>query len=502
MKEDAIEIAAPASDAGLDIADQPTIVLGPNDQSAQQAAEPPSPSGETDGLAAPANVRPANAAATSEALADEGVARETSDEGVVAAPEAAAGFGVLSAQDSESLAASEHESVSVTDVEMTMPPETHVPAPEGTGTAQRVPESAAYGDLPQRNLSPYITAGVLAATGAASIAYLLWSRRQRAQARQVLSVNDALARLQRLRAAGAVAQQALSAQASQFTPRARYLTDRGTQAAANAQLRAAEWWGLLADRASELGGTLGGLGSLADLARRRTPNSVKTSPASTGLRGRMTSWVPAMTAIDAAGLRARVGGLATDSQAWLGDMMDTARGWVPDRSTWNRLSQAGRSARLSLPTWRWRPVRRAGMMAAAQQARMQVLQQQVRDVRLATRKSMRRAGRQARWFRNGAIAGAVWGILYAPVGGREARAVAARYLKRVPYLGEYVGTGGELAGAVGGTGPHPRSDLASSHAPYPGTPGGSPLLEPASEEPMLPRPEGDVGSLSEGASAL
>jgi hypothetical protein len=138
----------------------------------------------------------------------------------------------------------------------------------------------------------------------------------------------------------------------------------------------------------------------------------------------------------------------------------------------------------------------------AQQPATRATTHKAKEVRQATRRGMRRIGRRVRWFRRGMIAGAVWGVLYAPVPGREARTATARYLNRVPYLRDYIGASAQVSGSIGSTGPHPRSELASSHAPYPGTLGDSPLIEPASEESVLPDSESDIASLPGGQPVL
>jgi hypothetical protein len=99
-----------------------------------------------------------------------------------------------------------------------------------------------------------------------------------------------------------------------------------------------------------------------------------------------------------------------------------------------------------------------------------------------------RLRRRMRWFRRGILAGAVWGLLYAPAPGRESRAWVASALRRIPGLSDLIRQRATPSSLVGGTGPHPRSpDLPES-----ATRGASGIRtappELTSEEPPLPPP--------------
>jgi hypothetical protein len=485
MEENAIEIATPASleaeadmldadaDEDIDIDEQPTVVLGPDDRTAQPGAAEPSPVGDSGDLVAPGDVRPANATSSADAVP----AAEIEQIG----------------------------KIEVSAIPEPVVPEPVVPEPVGAGIAPRVPEGAADVGQPQRNIGMYVTAGILAGTAVASIAYLYWSQRQRmrARTRRLTVLGEARAQLKEMRAATAAAQQTLSARAraraAQLAPRARALRGRGTRAATRAQSRMTELWRLLTESAGTLGTTLASLGSVGALARRRAGAAGRTLPSAAELRATLATRLPTM---DVGALRTRLRDISGNVQDRLDGLAETARGVRPDLRGWLRRGTAGRGVRLALPALRWRPARRTATNVGQQPA-THAAPHKPKEVRQATRRGMRRIVRQVRWFRRGMIAGAVWGVLYAPVPGREARTTAARYLTRVPYLRDYIGTSAQVSGgSIGSTGPHPRSDLASSHAPYPGTLGETPLIEPASEEPVLPDAETDIGSLPGGQPVL
>jgi hypothetical protein len=492
MEEDAIEIAAPASDetaadaemAGgnaedLDIAEQPTIVLGPDDAPMQRTAQQPAATADA-GVVGPGAAEMMEPDALS--LGDERLDLEPSD--------AESGMGAFPDLTPEPLEDDDAEIASLAEVEtVTMPPLDMADTSDTADIAPRVPGGAACGNPPERDLGMYVTAGILAATAAASIGYLYWSRRQRTSASRLPSLSAARAQMESARQSVAG-----------LAPYARDVSSRGVDVAARARSSAAGLWGLMAERGVDLGAALGGLASLRELTLRRTRDAARNLPSAGDMRDMRDTLSSRLPTVDTGSLRSRAGAASSRVQDLLDDAADAVRGWRPDLMSWMRLGTSGGARRLALPWLRLRSGQTPTMKAAGQAATQTA--KKASETRRAARKGMQRVGRRVRWFRRGMLAGAVWGILYAPVPGREARTAAAGYLSRVPYLRDYIGSATQPSGDLGSSGPRPRSDIASSHAPYPGAPAETPLLEPTSEEPLLPAPDSDIGSLPGATPAL
>lgn len=486
MEEDAIEIAAPASDLeeedaelsgtsadAMDIADQPTIILGPDETASAGGPVQSPPTPDSGGMVASGMAVPASDLNTTGSTA--GMAGMDSMDSTNPEPsDVQPGMGALADIPPEPILPEDAEVETVTEMEVI-----ELPASEASGTSPRVPEAAAYGNLPERGPGVYITAGILATTALASVAYLLWSRRQRTRTVSLPSLGAARAQMESARASAAT-----------LAPRARDMSDR-------AQSRAQDLWDRVSGRAGDLGAAMGGLAALGDLARRRTQSAASNLPSAGDVRDSLTSRLPT---VDTGSLRGRLSDTSNRVQDWLDDTSDAIRDRLPDLSRWTRLGTTTGRMRLAMPLLRWRPTRRAAVKVGGKVAAASA-KHKVNETRRAAQRGMRRVGRRVRWFRRGMLAGALWGILYAPVPGREVRARVADYLSRVPYLRDYIVSPSQ---AIGSTGPHPRSDLASSHAPYPGaaTGTGTPLLEPESEEPLLPTPEGDLGSVPGGTPTI
>lgn len=154
----------------------------------------------------------------------------------------------------------------------------------------------------------------------------------------------------------------------------------------------------------------------------------------------------------------------------------------------------------------------AGMQRAAKRqvatatdrtaSRVAIAQTRAAQTRRAAALGARRVGRRMRWFRRGMVAGAVWGILYAPEPGLETRTRVAKVLSRIPGLDTLVGrptaSRSRLASTstrgahVGATGPRPRDPslagerLVGESGPH------TPSVESVSEEPMRVPPMPDT----------
>jgi hypothetical protein len=101
----------------------------------------------------------------------------------------------------------------------------------------------------------------------------------------------------------------------------------------------------------------------------------------------------------------------------------------------------------------------------------------------------RRVGRRVVWFRRGMLAGAAWGLLYAPASGRESRDKIAGALRQVPGLSDLMQQGAMSSStASGGTGPRPRTPDLTESATYSATGKRTPPPGLTSEEPLVPPP--------------
>jgi gas vesicle protein len=358
----------------------------------------------------------------------------------------------------------------------------------------RVTQGAAYPDEPGISIGVSVTAGILAGTAAASIAYLLWSRRRRTRERGLAAgMKQARARLAGVRDASAAAQQALSAQVA---PRARAVSRRGTGLAMQVQASVGKWRDQFPERVSDLGDLLGQMGTRARLTVRKVSGRAPSMPSATDVRETVAALLP----LPPSGQSRRVGkslrDLGSNMQQWVNDAADTMRGQTANLGTRVRAILPPRGLSWSLP--------RRTPASATPKAATQAVARTAKGARQSARRTSRRLTRRARWFRRGMLAGGVWGILYAPSSGRETRDAAAWYLSRLPYQRDSIESekAGSSAAGIGGTGPHPRGTGIGSRSVDVGTHTDGALIQPTSEELLLSAPESDIGSLPGATPAL
>ena len=150
-----------------------------------------------------------------------------------------------------------------------------------------------------------------------------------------------------------------------------------------------------------------------------------------------------------------------------------------------QLADAGGSVQEQLQR---RVPRRRALDATKEAGAIPAVNTRAAQTRRAAALRARRLRRRMRWFRRGILAGAVWGLLYAPAPGRESRAWIAGTLRRIPGLGDLMGQGAAPSSPVGGTGPHPRSPDLMESATRGATGMRTAPPELTSEEPPLPPP--------------
>jgi hypothetical protein len=130
--------------------------------------------------------------------------------------------------------------------------------------------------------------------------------------------------------------------------------------------------------------------------------------------------------------------------------------------------------------------RRRAVFPAAQTARVG---RGASRARRRVARGARTAAHRIRWFRRGLIAGLVGGLLFAPVPGQTLRVRLAGALHRLPGLGGLLG--GTKTASGGASGPHPSGQPVGSSplatvGPRSVSGLDTPLLQPMSEEPLLP----------------
>lgn len=489
---DAVELAAAAPSetvldilqAGADvpdIADQPTIVLGPDTMPATAPMQAEPSVGE--------DVAPSGPAATSaeEPEPDRARAEPVPPAGAVP-PMATPNVTDATIPVAPGPAAVEAEPGPQiqTRVVPVMSPPVAATGPFAEPSMQsRGPQGADYREpgLGAR-LAPLTATIILVGAAGAGVAYLVLRRRQRLLSARPSNIRAARARLRDLRSAtSAVAQGALARMPSMPTPTMDGLldVDRLRQMrpgpTTGALLRAA--WEAASQRASNLRSPVRLNAALDAIASGRQA-AQQSLRAAGGLVAGMT-----YAARDSA-LRAQTQGMR------LAEASSDAAGalWRSVVASFPRLLIRVRRPMMM----RSRTGSRAAAAPAAGAERAATTSVREAQRRRAAPRRAARIGRRLRWFRRGLIAGSAWSILFAPEAGQAARQrLAARFGGTTSAVPQAM-TSSTSDEHVGATGPHPLTPSGTTRAPFTGVESSAPLVQPTSEEPVLPSPPPDIFS--------
>ena len=290
--------------------------------------------------------------------------------------------------------------------------------------------------------------GVLLLTAGAIATYLVLRRNQQ---RATLS-----ARAQRQASAAAARATALrDTVRAQGSARWADLSARAREQQRLLRIRANDWLPIAAASLAALWGRTRARGNLLGqtmrLRARQTASATSDTLAATPSARQVGSRMSDRTNLLGNRLADMAGQL--QQQVRPGDNWRQLRGQMRTRAAWRRMRRAPERSAGALRQLTDRAARtNADTVKAAKQAAAKA-GKQAQQARDTARRGVRRARRRARWFRNGIVAGAVGGILYAPKPGRETRATLSTTLRRIPGMDTLIGPSSTMSG----TGPRPES---------------------------------------------